>query len=130
MSGELRIPVSAGELIDKITILAIKSERLHDAKQRAHVCAELAQLEAVCDRALAGIAALEPLTHDLMRVNTALWEIEDAIRECERKGDFGARFVELARAVYRTNDERAALKRTINEVCGSEIVEEKSYTDY
>lgn len=126
----LSIPVSAGELIDKITILAIKSERLRDATQRANVCKELALLEEARDRVLCDIEALEVLTHDLMRVNAALWEIEDAIRDCERRGDFGERFVELARAVYRTNDERAALKRKVNEVCGSEIVEEKSYREY
>ena len=70
------------------------------------------------------------LVADLRRVNEELWEIEDAIRECERRQDFGPRFVELARSVYRSNDRRAALKRRVNELLGSAIVEEKSYTDY
>ena len=125
----IEVPVSWGELIDKITILEIKAERIADADKRANVGRELALLQ---DRlaaapAHAGVAAL---TQALKTVNTALWEIEDDIRDCERDGDFGPRFVELARAVYRTNDRRAALKRDLNDALGSAITEEKSYRPY
>ncbi len=137
---ELLVPVSAGELVDKITILQIKVERIDDSAKRANVAVELAALEAVAVRAglVAGAgqadgltgAVLAAATAELVDVNGELWDIEDRIRDCERAGDFGPGFIELARAVYRTNDRRAALKARINQLCGSQLVEEKSYAAY
>lgn len=123
-------PVSWGELIDKITILEIKAARLADPSKRANVEQELAALAAV--RAGAGVAspALSALTRELRTINEALWGIEDEIRDHERAKEFGPRFVELARAVYRTNDHRADLKGRINRLLNSALVEEKSYAAY
>ena len=127
MSGTVMIETAAGELIDKITILQIKSERIADPTKLANVHAELATLCAGRDQALATSPELDRLTAALKAVNTELWQIEDEIRGCERSGDFGPRFVALARSVYRTNDRRAELKRQINTLLGSRLVEEKSY---
>jgi hypothetical protein len=126
----LSVPVGPGELIDKITILEIKSERLASRAKLANVRAELAVLAAARDAAVAPSPALNDLTAALKRVNEALWRIEDEIRDCERAADFGPRFIALARAVYHTNDERAALKRRINDLLDADIVEEKSYAAY
>ena len=126
----LNVPIGPGELVDKITILEIKSERLASLEKLTNVRVELAALVAVRDAAIAASDALARLTAALKDVNEALWQIEDEIRDCERAGDFGSHFIELARAVYRSNDERAALKRQINDLLGSEIVEEKSYAAY
>ena len=128
----LLIPSSVGELIDKITILEIKQQRIGDAAKRTNVERELAALMAVVEERNLGYpaGALAELGRELAGVNAQLWQIEDDIRECERQSDFGGRFIELARAVYHRNDERAALKRRINEQCGSELVEEKSYAAY
>jgi Family of unknown function (DUF6165) len=120
------IEAAPGELIDKITILEIKSERISDADKLRNVRAELATFVAARDRTILTYDAIETLTAELRSVNQALWEIEDAIRCCEREGDLGPQFVELARSVYR-NNHRAAIKRQINERLGSHIVEEKSY---
>ncbi|HEX3700654.1 MAG TPA: DUF6165 family protein [Phenylobacterium sp.] len=119
-------PVSWGELIDKLTILELKSERLTEASALANVRRELAALRKVAGAAAddAGLAALKAA---LARLNAALWDIENDIRALDAAGDFGPGFVELARAVYRTNDERAAVKRQINLALGSDLVEEKSY---
>ena len=131
MSGHsISVAVSAGELIDKITILEIKSERIADAAKLANVRHELETLDAARRGAVTPSPDLDRLTAGLKAVNERLWQIEDDIRDCERNGDFGPRFVELARAVYVNNDERAALKRRINELLGSDIVEEKSYAAY
>lgn len=126
------IPVSVGELIDKITILEIKRERIADPAQQAHVAHELSALLDVVQQHDFGYpkGRLGSLATALAAVNLQLWDIEDAIRACERQADFGPRFVDLARAVYRRNDERAALKREINRLSGSELVEEKSYAAY
>src|SRR5262249_10135572 len=122
--------VAPGELVDKITILRIKAERLTDGPKLHNVRVELTVLEAALERAVPPSAELTRLTADLKAVNEALWQIEDDMRDCERHQDFGPRFIELARSVYHTNDRRAALKRQVNELLGSRIVEEKSYTDY
>ena len=127
---ELLVPVSAGELIDKITILRLKSERIGDASRLVNVRRELQALERVASESLPDAGGLDTLTGELQAVNTHLWEIEDAIRDCEAAGDFGPQFVEFARAVYITNDRRSEIKRRINMLLGSEIVEEKSYADY
>jgi hypothetical protein len=126
----LLIPVSWGELIDKITILQIKSERMTDAVKLDNVRHELDGLISVRDRQGACPDGLDGLITTLRRVNERLWDIEDAIRLCERKQDFGTGFIELARAVYQTNDQRAGLKYRINTLLGSQVIEEKSYESY
>ncbi len=124
----LLAPISAGELIDKITILRIKAQRIAPEK-RVNVRHELDLLEGLAARELAGID-LDALTAELTAINGELWDIEDGKRDCERRGDFGPAFVALARSVYIENDRRAAVKRRINDAAGSEIVEEKSYVPY
>jgi glycosyltransferase involved in cell wall biosynthesis len=124
------VEVPAGELIDKITILEIKSEKIADPGKHAHISRELEHLRSVRDGALAPCEGLERLVLELLQVNRELWQIEDEIRDCERRQDFGTGFVRLARAVYHKNDRRADLKRTINELTGSRMVEEKSYAFY
>jgi len=126
----LLIPVSAGELIDKITILRVKAERIGDPAKEANVRKELALLEDICVQTIGAVAGLDPLTAELFAVNAALWDIEDGKRDCERRQDFGPAFIALARSVYIENDRRAAIKRRINDLTGSEIVEEKSYQPY
>lgn len=122
-------PVSWGELIDKISILEIKARRLTGPPALANVRRELAALEAVAAE-VAGDPRMAGWRGALGEVNAALWDIEDAIREQERAGDFGPRFIELARSVYRRNDARAALKREISLALGSELIEEKSYPNH
>lgn len=124
------VAVSWGELIDKISILEIKRAKLTDTAQLANVEHEHATLCAARDATLPKGANIDDSFAALRTVNETLWQIEDDIRDCERGQDFGARFVELARSVYITNDERAAIKRQINAALGSDIVEEKSYADY
>ena len=127
----ITISTSAGELIDKITILEIKAERIADPARLSHVRTELGALRATRNATWPQpIPALDALTASLKQVNQALWDIEDEIRGCERRQDFGARFIELARAVYRTNDQRAALKNQINTLLDSALVEVKSYEAY
>lgn len=130
MQQPIRVEVAPGELIDKITILEIKTERIIDPDKLANVGVELEVLNQACAAAVENSSRLEELTKDLKTINEELWEIEDDIRDCERDGDFTQRFIELARAVYKTNDRRAATKRAINDHLGSRIVEEKSYADY
>ena len=124
------VPVSFGELIDKITILEIKSERMSDPAKLANVRAELEMLQATWRAAPESRQDVGEAWAALKQVNERLWVIEDDIRECERLQDFGAEFIRLARAVYFENDERARLKRVLNERLGSRLVEEKSYRDY
>ncbi|MEQ9145718.1 MAG: DUF6165 family protein [Parvibaculaceae bacterium] len=129
-SQPIMIEVGAGELIDKITILTIKSERMSDEAKLKNVRHELEVLSAARDANLADSADLQRLTAALKEVNEALWEIEDDIRQCERDKDFGDKFIQLARSVYITNDKRAALKKDINVLTGAGIIEEKSYTEF
>ena len=124
------VPLSPGELLDKITILEIKSERMTGADKLAHVRAELALLRAAWDRSVQDDETLCALRAQLRQVNQELWEIEDAIRARERAGEFDADFIELARSVYFTNDRRAQIKQELNRLLGSGIVEEKSYQPY
>lgn len=124
---ELLVEVSVGEVIDKITILEIKERRISDPGKLANVRAELATLNGTLDGVLRPTPELDRLRRELHDINAALWDIEDEIRECEAAGDFGPRFIELARAVYFTNDRRAAVKKQINLTVGSRLVEEKSY---
>jgi 3-methyladenine DNA glycosylase/8-oxoguanine DNA glycosylase len=128
--GAVTAEVSPGELIDKITILEIKTERMADPAKRDNVRFELDRLTAVRDEALPNMAELGRLTTDLKAVNARLWDIEDDIRGCDRRGAFGDGFIALARAVYRTNDQRAAIKARINRLLGARIREEKSYAPY
>ena len=130
MSRAVMVEISPGELIDKITILEIKTERMTDADKLANVRVELSVLSASRDAAIPPSAEMDRLTKALKGVNEELWVIEDDIRDCERAQDFGPKFIELARAVYHTNDRRAALKRDINVLLGSSLVEEKSYKPY
>ena len=123
----ISINVSAGELIDKITILEIKAGRLDDAEKRRHVEQELESLRMVRDRVIGSSAQLTELTRQLKSINLELWQSEDALRLCEQKQEFGPRFIEFARSVYRNNDRRFQLKRQISELVGSSLVEEKCY---
>ena len=122
----IRIPVAVGELFDKITILRINAARLSDAGQLDNVRRELAELEAVA-AAVPGSAELDDLVARLQAINDALWDVEDGKRAHEREGRFDAAFIELARRVYKENDQRAAVKREINRLTGSALVEEKSH---
>lgn len=124
------IPVPWGELIDKITILEIKKEELANPEALANVTREHDALSAVQNAHAPLPAELAGVKQALLEVNRQLWKIEDDIRDCERQGDFGQTFIELARSVYITNDRRAALKRQVNELMNSDLFEEKSYTDY
>jgi tetratricopeptide (TPR) repeat protein len=128
--GAVLVEVAPGELLDKLTILEIKAERLTDPDKLRHVRQELQVLAAARDEALPASPELARLTAELKEVNERLWEIEDEIRRCEASKSFGNRFIELARSVYQTNDHRAALKRRINELLGSPLIEEKSYARY
>ena len=128
--AELLVPVSPGELIDKITILEIKSQRMTDAAKLQNVRTELAMLNDTWRASPFSATDIGAEWSGLREVNAKLWDIEDDIRDKERAGEFDARFIELARAVYVTNDERAAIKRRINTKLGSVLVEEKSYADY
>lgn len=129
--SQLLVPVSYGELIDKITILEIKDERISDPARRANVRTELDALLATWKAHPASSAeSIDDLWASLREINTRLWVIEDEIRFEEAAGRFEARFIELARAVYFVNDERARVKRELNTRLGSALVEEKSYADY
>jgi Flp pilus assembly protein TadD len=126
--GSVTVEIAPGELIDKLTILQIKSERITDAAKLAHVRAELTELEATRQRSCPASPELTRLTASLKAVNETLWQIEDDIRLCERDGDFGQLFIDLARSVYRHNDQRSALKRQINDLLGARFAEQKAYT--
>ena len=128
--SELSVPISAGELIDKITILEIKSARIRDPGKLANVRAELDLLNATWAQHAFARADIGGARARLKGVNEALWDIEDRIRLKEKAQAFDTEFVELARAVYFRNDERAAVKKTINLKLGSKLIEEKSYQDY
>ena len=124
------IEVGPGELIDKITILVIKSERMSDEGKLKNVRHELDVLTKARKANIPDSAELTRLEAELKAVNEALWVIEDDIRQCEADKDFGQTFIDLARSVYKQNDKRAALKKEINLLTGSSIIEEKSYTEF
>ena len=128
--GSLMIEVGAGELIDKITILKIKAVRMTDPAKLKNVKYELDVLSRARAENLNQSDELDRLEEALRMINEVLWVIEDDIRACEAARDFGPKFIELARSVYIQNDKRAAIKKSINELCGSSIVEEKSYTEF
>jgi hypothetical protein len=126
----ITVPVSFGEVVDKITILEIKSERIHDPDKVANVRHELDLLERTWTDATRGKADVSDARARLKAVNEELWEIEDDIRVKQSQKTFDEKFVGLARSVYVTNDRRANIKKEINLALGSELVEEKSYEDY
>lgn len=126
----ITVPVSVGEVLDKVTILEIKSQRISDAAKLENIKAELDALRPLVSGGVFDSDEVLDLTNGLRAVNGELWDIEDNIRAEEAAGRFGDRFVELARAVYVTNDRRAELKKKINLATGSKLVEEKSYEDY
>src|SRR5712671_6550941 len=130
MNNEIKVPISPGELLDKITILRIKSQRMSDPAKLSNVRLELRALEDAWNASAHAKIDIEADVSALLAVNERLWVIEDDIRDKERAQTFDAEFVRLARAVYFENDERAAIKRRINAALGSSIVEEKSYSDY
>lgn len=129
-TAPITVEIAAGELLDRLTILQIKSERVTDPEKLRNIHRELAVLLAARDRSLTMRPELDTLTGQLKAVNEHLWDIENAIRCCEAEADFGPRFIDLARSVYRANDRRAALKRQINGLVGSLLVEEKEYPPY
>ena len=130
MTESIMAEIGSGELVDKITILEIKSERIADVEKLKNIKYELSVLCATRDANLSGIDGLSDLAAQLKAINQELWDIEDDIRACEAQRDFGQKFIELARSVYITNDKRAVIKKNINLLTGSSIIEEKSYTDF
>ena len=128
--SEILVPVSPGEVLDKITILRIKAARIADAAKLANVKRELDLLERTWAESPYGAKDVAKDEAALQAVNERLWDIEDRIRDKERAKSFDAGFIELARAVYIENDERAAIKKRVNTALGSTIVEEKSYAQY
>jgi Family of unknown function (DUF6165) len=128
--NEIKVPISPGELLDKITILRIKSRRMSDPAKVSNVRLELRALEQTWGASAYAEINMEADVSALLAVNERLWVIEDDIRDKERAQAFDAEFIRLARAVYFENDERAAIKRRINAKLGSSIVEEKSYREY
>lgn len=128
--AEALIPVSAGELVDKITILEIKSERMTDPQKLRNVRLELETLRKAWEGSPLANAEIASQQQKLKTINEQLWQIEDRIRVKESTGSFDGEFIELARSVYLNNDERARVKREINELLGSKLIEEKSYASH
>ena len=125
----INTPISIGELVDKISILMIKKKNISDSLKLQHVNKELEFLQKTLKKYISEDEINEFLLK-LVNINSKLWDIEDDIRECERKKSFDQTFIDLARSVYFTNDERAKVKNDINETFGSELVEVKSYEEY
>ena len=128
--SQILIPISPGDLLDKITILEIKFERIESAEKKSNVKEELKLLIKAWGDSEIGDTNLTTMRRQLKSINKVLWDIEDNIRREEHNKNFGDRFIELARSVYMKNDERAKIKRRINTHLNSEIVEEKSYQSY
>ena len=126
----IKVPVSPGEVLDKITILEIKSERMSDPEKVANVRIELELLRETWAASIRDDDVIQDLHAELKKINEALWEIEDDIRDKERAKEFDSDFIELARSVYFTNDRRSEVKKKLNLHLGSQIIEEKSYQDY
>jgi hypothetical protein len=128
--ADIFVEISPGELMDKITILQIKSDNITDSSKLKNVVYELKVLTESLTKHVSMTETLNQLFSELKKVNQELWTIEDDIRVCEKKSDFSKQFIDLARAVYVTNDKRADLKKKINLELNSAIVEEKSYEEY
>ncbi len=126
----VRVELAPAELLDKLSILEIKVDRISEVVKRKNVLAELDVLREARAHSISSTDEVDALYSKLKAVNSRLWSIEDDIRLCEKSSEFGPKFVELARSVYIQNDERAALKREINLLLNSAILEEKSYEDY
>jgi hypothetical protein len=124
---DILAPISVGELIDKITILRIKRDKIRDAAKQGNIGRELEQLMQIRIRPELNTARLSTLEDQLLQINSRLWQVEDDLRELDGESNFGEHFVALARLVYQLNDARMAVKKEINEVTGSAIVEEKGY---
>jgi len=122
--------ISPGELLDKISILEIKKERILNKEKLSNIEVELDLLRDIYHQNIPSSPSLSKLYNEIITVNRQLWDIEDDIRRCERNSDFGDAFIRLARSVYRTNDKRSRIKRAINEFLGAHILEEKSYEPY
>jgi tetratricopeptide (TPR) repeat protein len=127
VQGPFQVPVSAGELLDKIAILEIKSERIADENKLSHVRRELQELQGAFGQSVSAPAELQALRSELKAINERLWDVENDIRHCESQADFGPRFVDLARSVYFNNDRRVAIKRKIDQLLGSALIEQKEY---
>ena len=130
MTDHILVPTAPGELIDKLTILRLKEERIADPAKVANVQVEKEALMKTADAHVPSSAELKALWEELYQINADLWVIEDDIRDCEKAKDFGEAFIRLARAVYITNDRRADVKKKINLLLGSALIEEKSYADH
>ena len=130
LDGIITAEISPGELIDKITILEIKMDRITDEKKLKNIKTEWDALNQSRANKILISAKLDELTAELKTINETLWVIEDDIRECEHRKEYGEAFITLARSVYLNNDHRARVKRKINELLGSRLIEEKSYSDY
>ena len=126
----LKVPISLGELIDKITILRIKFNKINSNEAQKNIRLELEKLEQILNKTMLIDSNLKNFEIKLSNINQSLWDIEDELREKEKEKNFDKKFISLARMVYFKNDERAKIKRMINKSFGSEIVEEKSYTHY
>ena len=127
---DIKVEISPGELIDKITILEIKIEKISDPDKLKNIKNEYRLLQQTYEECIPASQEIRRLISKLKAVNEKLWMIEDDIRDCERRKDFDKGFIELARSVYKNNDTRARLKREINMILDSKIVEEKSYRKY
>jgi len=127
---KVNIPISLGELLDKISILEIKNKKILDESKILNIKKELNDLKKVLDEFNINLSETNSLYNKIYKINLTLWEIEDSIRVLEKNEDFGEKFIELARAVYITNDQRFEVKNDINKLFNSEYVEEKSYEDY
>ena len=127
---DILVPISPGELLDKITILQIKAERIKDPDKVSNVKIELDALTDVWNSSVSEDDTVKQLHEELKTINETLWDIEDDIRDEERASNFGEKFIELARSVYVTNDHRAEAKKKLNIHLGSTLVEEKSYQEY
>ena len=126
----LKVPISLGELIDKITILRIKFNKINSNEAQKNISLELEKLEQILNKTMLIDSNLKNFEIKLSNINQSLWDIEDQLREKEKEKNFDKKFISLARMVYFKNDERAKIKRMINKSFGSELVEEKSYTQY
>ena len=129
-AARIRVEISPGELLDRLSILSIKSERITDPCALRNVMLERAALEELRSEVVPRSAAVQTLERELRAVNDALWLGEDDVRACESRGDFGPPFVQAARSLYRLNDRRAAIKRQVNLLLGARVIEEKLYVNY
>tara|TARA_B100000686_G_scaffold131581_1_gene138554 strand:+ start:1968 stop:2360 length:393 start_codon:yes stop_codon:yes gene_type:complete len=130
MNNQILVPVSPGEVIDKITILEIKKEFILDKDKLVNINHEFNLLMDIFNSNFSDVQGINELKSELKEINLALWKIEDDIRDCERNKKFDQVFIDLARSVYITNDKRSKVKMNINLLLNSDLIEEKSYKDY